>query len=72
MNEHNVAGRAQSSGRRRFLQKAALAGSSAAAAAAVPGLVAAQPEAEVSPEIARPLGYQETEHVRTYYRLCSE
>jgi hypothetical protein len=62
---------AHSEGRRRFLRKATLAGSGAAAVAVVPGLVAAAPEVEaVAPEATK-LGYQETQHVRDYYRSAS-
>ncbi|MCA1788851.1 MAG: twin-arginine translocation signal domain-containing protein [Thioalkalivibrio sp.] len=63
---------APSNERRRFLKKVGLAGSSAAAAAALPGIVAAAPDAnEVVSEPAR-TGYQETAHVRDYYRTASD
>ena len=60
-----------SEGRRQFLRKATLAGSSAVAVAALPGIVAAEPE--VDPAAAEPKahdGYQETQHVRDYYRTA--
>lgn len=68
--DHTV--QAPSTERRRFLKKVGMAGSSAAAAAALPGLVAAAPHAgEVVSEPAR-TGYQETAHVRDYYRTASD
>lgn len=63
---------AHSTERRRFLKKVGMAGSSAAAAAALPGIVAAAPDAgETVSEPAR-TGYQETAHVRDYYRTASD
>jgi len=63
---------APSNERRRFLKKVGLAGSSAAAAAALPGIVAAAPDA--GQVVSEPVktGYQETAHVRDYYRTASD
>ncbi|TVP80679.1 twin-arginine translocation signal domain-containing protein [Thioalkalivibrio sp.] len=63
---------APSSQRRRFLKKVGLAGTSAAAAAALPGIVAAAPEADEAVSEPGRTGYQETAHVRDYYRTASD
>ncbi|MGM0812736.1 twin-arginine translocation signal domain-containing protein [Thioalkalivibrio sp.] len=64
--------RAHSEERRRFLKTAGLAGSSAAAAAAMPGIVAAVPEAGETVTEPVDTGYRESAHVRDYYRTASE
>jgi hypothetical protein len=70
LQHHTV--QAPSNERRRFLKKVGLAGSSAAAAAALPGIVAAAPDA--GQVVSEPVktGYQETAHVRDYYRTASD
>lgn len=64
--------RTHSEQRRRFLKTAGLAGSSAAAAAAMPGIVAAAPDAGETEAKPGDTGYRETAHVRDYYRSASE
>ncbi len=64
-------GSVHSEGRRQFLRTATLAGSSAVAVAALPGIVAAAPEAEPAAAESKADGYQETQHVRDYYRTAS-
>jgi hypothetical protein len=63
---------AHSKERRRFLQKVGVAGSSAAAAAALPGIVAAAPDAGEMISEAVETGYRESPHVRDYYRTASD
>ena len=59
-------------GRREFLHGAAAAGVGAAVVASFPGAVAAAPEQpQVSAEVTRDKGYQETGHVRKYYETLS-
>jgi hypothetical protein len=49
-----------------------MAGSSAAAAAALPGIVAAAPDAGEMISEAVETGYRESPHVRDYYRTASD
>ncbi len=56
--------------RRRFLKKVGMAGSSAAAAAALPGIVAAGPDADEIVSEPATTGYRETAHIRDYYRTA--
>ena len=56
--------------RREFLKQLAVAGGATAAVALTAGAAAAEPEP--APGIAKeePRGYQETPHIRTYYRTA--
>lgn len=62
------------SSRRNFLRRAAIAGAVTPVAAAVPSMVQAQ-EADVEQPIvenkAKNKGYQETQHVRDYYKTAA-
>jgi len=57
-------------GRREFIRKVAVAGGSAAVVAAAGKTVAAPVEPVNEKPTAEAVGYQETEHVRSYYRTC--
>lgn len=60
--------RTSNDGRRRFLKTLAAAGGAAAAVTMTGQSASASTETDASSGAAKPRGYQETAHIRTYYR----
>lgn len=56
--------------RRTFLKTLAVAGGAAAAVTMTGQSASASTEADSSPGAAKPEGYRETAHIRTYYRTA--